>query len=462
MIPFLEPFAADPEQVADFEAWAAKSDLDRAWVVDDGGRFAGNSAIYSLNVTVPAPPGQPCSTVPMAGVSAVGVHPTHRRRGFLRQLMRAMHDDARTRGEAIAGLEASESLIYGRFGYGLAATMAEYAIHSRASEFLARAPAVGVELLDRDEALGVLPSIHDRQRRARAGEVNRSAAYWSELLADRPHHREGLSARFHAVCDEGYVLYRAERGTNVFRGDRVGIVVEELRGDNADIEAGLWRFVLDLDLVGQVRFKRCPVDEPVRWRLADPRQLRTATIEDRLYIRILNTAAAFEARGYQSDGRLVLDVMPPAESEGDGDAGPGRWVLEAGTEGGSCRRARPGEGADLRLDLPALGTLYMGGFPASLLAAGGRIEEFQAWQPGRSRRPARHEAVAEERDRLLDHRPHSRRRRAHSVWRRVVWDGASTAGRSRRRCSAAGGRSPRQRDGVRSQRRPVVAVSPAD
>jgi len=314
----------------------------------------------------------------MAGISAVGVHPTHRRRGLLRQLMVTMHDDARQRGEPIAGLEASESVIYGRFGYGLAANLAEYSIDSRASAFAVLAPVVDLALLDKDEALPVLPAIYDRQRLARAGEVNRSPAYWTQLLADRPHHRGELSARFHAVGDEGYVLYRAARETNVFRGERVKIVVEELRGCTAEIEAALWRFVLDLDLAGRVTFRRCPVDEPIRWRLADPRQLHTNNIEDRLYVRILDTAAAFEARGYQAEGRLVFDVVPPAAPEGDIDAAAsGRWALETGPEGASCRRARTGEETDVRLDLPALGSLYMGGFPASLLAAGGRVEELR-------------------------------------------------------------------------------------
>jgi predicted acetyltransferase len=378
MIPFLEPFAGDPEQVADFEMGLAKSDLDRAWVVDTGDHFAGNAAIYSLNVTLPAPPGRPCPTLPMAGVSAVGVHPTHRRRGFLRQLMAAMHDDAREHGEAIAGLEASESVIYGKFGYGLAADLVEYSIDSRSSAFAVPSPPIDLSLIDKDEAVQVLPAIFERQRRTRAAEVNRSPAYWTQLLADLPHNRGGRSARFHAVCDDGYVLYRSPRETNVFQGERASILVEELRGDSAEVEAALWRFVLDLDLVGQVTCKRAPVDEPIRWRLADPRQLRTSSIEDRLYIRVLDTAAAFEARGYRAEGRLVLDVLSPDVGEGDVDAGPGRWVLEAGPDGASCRRARAGEEADLRLDLPALGTLYMGGFPASLLAAGGRIEELRA------------------------------------------------------------------------------------
>ena len=378
MVPFLDPFAGDADQVADENLWEAKAELDRAWVVDTGDRFAGNACVYSMDVTLPAPPGRPCPTIPMAGISAVGVHPTHRRRGFLRQLVTAMHDDARERGEAIAGLEASESLIYGRFGYGLAANLAEYAIDSRASAFAVPAPDLVLALVDKDEAAKVLPDLFDRQRRTRAGEASRSSGYWAQLLIDRPHHRHGSAARFHAVCDEGYVLYRAVSEANMFHAERTSISVEELRGNTPDVEAGLWRFVLDLDLVGQVNYRRGPVDEPIRWRLADPRQLRTLHVEDRLYVRILDTAMAFEARGYSGEGRLVLDVLPPASSEGEADPALGRWVLEAGPDGASCRRARRGEDAELRLGLAALGSLYMGGFPASLLTAGGRVEELRA------------------------------------------------------------------------------------
>jgi predicted acetyltransferase len=377
MIPFLDPFAGDPDQVGDENVWQTKAELDRAWVVDTGDRFAGNACIFSMDVTLPAPPGQPCPTIPMAGVSAVGVHPTHRRRGFLRQLMTAMHDDARQRGEAIAGLEASESLIYGRFGYGLAANLVEYAIDSRASAFAVPAPDLDLDLVDKDEAAKVLPDLFDRQRRTRAGEASRSSGYWAQMLNDPPHHRHGSAARFHAVCDEGYVLYRAVSEANMFHAERTAISVDDLRGNTPEVEAGLWRFVFDLDLVGQVNYRRGAVDEPIRWRLSDPRQLRTVNVEDRLYVRILDTATAFEARGYSGEGRLVLDVLPPASPEGEADPAPGRWVLEAGPEGASCRRARRGEDADLRMGLAALGSLYMGGFPASLLAAGRRVEELR-------------------------------------------------------------------------------------
>ena len=49
-----------------------------------------------------------------SGVTVVGVYPSHRRRGILRQMMRAQLDDVHERGEPIAALWASEAAIYGR------------------------------------------------------------------------------------------------------------------------------------------------------------------------------------------------------------------------------------------------------------------------------------------------------------------------------------------------------------
>ena len=292
--------------------------------------------------------------------------------------MATMHDDARQRGEAIAGLEASESIIYGRFGYGLAANLAEYAIDSRASAFAVPAPALDLALVDKDEATKVLPEIFDRQRRTRAGEVNRSPGLL-EPAPGRPPAPPGRTARpastrwaTRATSSTGPARKPTSSRASGSGSPSRSCAAPPPRSKphcGASCSISTWS--------ARSTSMRRPVDEPIRWRLADPRQLRTVAIEDRLYVRILDTAAAFEARGYQGEGRLVLEVLPPASSEGEADPAPGRWVLEAGPDGASCRRAG-GEDADLRLGLPALGSLYMGGFPASLLAAGGRIEELRA------------------------------------------------------------------------------------
>jgi predicted acetyltransferase len=197
---------------------------------------------------------------------------------------------------------------------------------------------------------------------------------WEDYLADRPSQRHGASGQFVAVCEEGYVTYRAY-DADIMRAEYPTVVIEELRGQTPEVEAALWRFVFDLDLVGEVRARRRPVDEPLRWRLADPRQLKVDVVRDRLYLRILDVPVALESRGYRRAGRLVLDVLPSGDQP---DPVVGRWVLEAGPDGASCRPARKGEDADLRLGVTELGALYLGGVGASTLAAAGRLDELRS------------------------------------------------------------------------------------
>jgi predicted acetyltransferase len=375
-VPFLDPATDDPDDRADSERHARELEVDRAWVAVDQGRFVANAAIASLDLTLPAPPGELAPVIPFAGVTAVGVHPTHRRRGLLRQLMAHTLADGRARGEVLAGLIASESVIYGRFGFGHATSVTELRIDSREAAMLQPAPRLDIRLVDADEARKVLPELFDWQRRVRAGEPNRGAGHWDERLADRPHRRRGGgNALFHAVCDEGYVSYRVHE-EDILKGERCRLAIDELRGLRPEVEAGLWQFVFEIDLVGEVTARRRPLDEPLRWRLADPRQLRVTDVTDWLWVRILEVPAALQARGYRRDGRLVLDVLPPQDDlDGQPDPAPGRWLLEAGPDGASCRAARRGERTDLRLRVTDLGALYLGGFPASVLAAAGRIEE---------------------------------------------------------------------------------------
>jgi predicted acetyltransferase len=367
--PFLDPITDEADRLAEAAAEEQSLEVDRAWVAEDDGRIVANARIESLDVTVPAAAGQDSPVLPMAGVSSVGVHPTHRRQGLLTKMMVEMLADARSRGEPLAGLIASEAPIYGRFGFGHATDMAELSIDSRASAFAVEAPSLDLRLIDADEAAKVLPELYDRQRRGRAGEPSRRAPRWAEILADRPRSRGGAGAVFRAACDEGYVAYRAHEAM-VLRGERVRVVIEELRGTTPAVEAGLWRFVLDIDLVGEVVARRRPTDEPLRFRLADPRQLRTVSVDDRLYVRVLDVPTALAGRGYQIEGRIVLEIVAEAD-----DPAAGRFVLDAGPEGASCTLAKDADAPEIRLGLRELGSMYMGGVAASSLAAAGRLEE---------------------------------------------------------------------------------------
>src|SRR5262245_2508434 len=88
--------------------------FDRMHTVADDGRIVAAAGAYPFALTVPG------GKLPCAGVTVVGVLPSHRRRGLLRRMMDAQLADVRERGEPIAALWASEETIYGRYGYGLA------------------------------------------------------------------------------------------------------------------------------------------------------------------------------------------------------------------------------------------------------------------------------------------------------------------------------------------------------
>ncbi|MGZ4419524.1 MAG: GNAT family N-acetyltransferase, partial [Gaiellaceae bacterium] len=93
--------------------------LDRMFGAWSSEAAVGGAGSFPFDLTVPG------GSLPTAGVTVVGVLPTHRRRGVLRSLMRAQLDDAHERGEPLAALWASEESIYGRFGYGLASFCGE-------------------------------------------------------------------------------------------------------------------------------------------------------------------------------------------------------------------------------------------------------------------------------------------------------------------------------------------------
>ena len=99
------------------------------------GQIVGGAGAFPFELSVPG------GSLPCAGVTAVGVHPTHRRRGVLRSMMDAQLRDVHERGEPIAALWASEETIYGRFGYGIASWAGELKVPHEWDAFAAPARA---------------------------------------------------------------------------------------------------------------------------------------------------------------------------------------------------------------------------------------------------------------------------------------------------------------------------------
>src|ERR1700740_3269542 len=78
---------------------------ERVYAAWEGGRAVGGLGAFPFRLTVPG------GRVPAAGITVAGVLPTHRRRGLLRAMMRALLDACHQGGEPVAYLWATENTI---------------------------------------------------------------------------------------------------------------------------------------------------------------------------------------------------------------------------------------------------------------------------------------------------------------------------------------------------------------
>lgn len=341
-------------------------EFDRSLAAFEGPEIVGTTAIYSFDLTVPG------GALPTAGVTWVSVKPTHRRQGILRQVMRRQLSDVHERNEPLAALWASESVIYGRFGYGVAAEGLEFKIERTHAAFAREVPACGrCRLVSREEALAGWPALYEKIRPRQPGMYSRSERWWQHMtLRSADERRGGFSSRFYIQYEEddqplGYARYRI-RGESPDGLPNGTLAVQELMAVTEAAYSALWQYLFGVDLIGTIQAHHRPADEPLYWLLADPRRLVRHPY-DALWLRLVDVPAALEGRRYAAPGRLVLHVRDQFCPWNEG-----RYELEAGAEGARCRRsdAEP----DIALDVADLGTVYLGGVRLSTLRRAGRVE----------------------------------------------------------------------------------------
>ena len=277
----------------------------------------------------------------MAGVTAVGVSPTHRRRGLLTSLMRRLIEDSRERGEAVASLWASEGSIYQRFGYGMATLAgcggdrsAAGGVRPTASSRAARSA-----WWRGRKRWSAFPPLFERIRRAQPGMIARTRAWWEHVWADLESWRDGFSPLFFALYEttdgpEGYVIYRIKQDWSGGVPNHV-VRVREIAATTPDANAALWRFCFDIDLVTKVEAWPRPADDPVLYLLAEPRRWNLR-LGDGLWVRLIDVPAALAMRRYRHEGRVTFEVRDASCPWNEG-----RFVLEGGPDGARCEPPTP-------------------------------------------------------------------------------------------------------------------------
>jgi predicted acetyltransferase len=351
---------------------------ERMHAAFEGDQIVGGAGAFPFELSVPG------GSLPCAGITAVGVHPTHRRRGALRSMMDTQLRDIRERSEPIAALWASEETIYGRFGYGPAAWAGDLHVPHEWDAFAEPLDvAATTRFVTPEEALELFPPIYDAVRRQRPGMTSRSEAWWQNRQLRMPDEEAAAPRRFVVLELESepvaYAIYRTHFSFGAV-APTSRLVVKEALGATPQATAAIWRFLLDVDWMATVEVSLVPPDHPLQLLLANPRRAGYR-MSDGLWVRIVDLPVALGGRTYGDGGPLVLEVR-----DAICDWNEGRWKLDNGT----CERTD--EEPDLALDVSALGSVYLGAVSFAQLREALRVEERQegavaradtlfAWRP---------------------------------------------------------------------------------
>jgi predicted acetyltransferase len=347
-------FLGRPDVARLAEDVKAEWDLDRVWAAFEGPRIRGTLRTWATELTVPGG-----ATVPASAVTQVTVLPTHRRRGLLREMVAADHAASRERGEVAAMLYAAEYPIYGRFGYGPACREARWALDVTSTGFVHDSPG-GVDVVTpSEESRDVIKQVFEAWRLRQAGEIRRNDHRWDFDLGLRedgwdPRWKGFLAIRRDAAgAVDGYVRYRNEDKWERSQPRNV-LAVDELHALTDETYLALWRFLASIDWVATIKAERRIATERLPWLLTNARAAYITEMVDGMWVRLFDVRRALEARTYEREGSLVLEVV-----DAEAPDGRVRLRLDAGPDGATARKTR--RSPDLTVDVSALGAAYLGG-----------------------------------------------------------------------------------------------------
>jgi predicted acetyltransferase len=364
-------FASEPEPAEEraIDAEILEPGNGRGIGVFDGAVLAGVGTISGFEMAVPG------GRLPMAAVTFIGVSPIFRRRGVMTSIIRhQLHTLHSSGAEPVAGLTASESVIYGRFGYGVATYRASFAVprHRAGLRPVAGADQVRLRLIPTADSVEVCEAILARQVGTRAGMLVRPPAWGRAYAADYDRLREGRSVLRTVLASRagepaGYARYRTKNEASP-SGIGIGYTdVEEIHADDAAVYAALLGYLTDIDLSGGARFSVQPVDGVLVQLLADFRAAEMH-VRDGLYLRLVDVDRALAGRTYSASVSVVLEVTDefcPWNA--------GSWQLSGDSKSASCTPTSVP--ADLSLDVRELAAAYLGGTTLAALGAAGLVLE---------------------------------------------------------------------------------------
>ncbi|MBD8868440.1 GNAT family N-acetyltransferase [Nocardioides donggukensis] len=371
---FAEVPDASPEQLlvglAEEHRYAAE--VDGA----DPGTYPGVYGVFPLRLAVPGP-GAAARQVPCAGLTWVGVHPDHRRKGVLTAMLRhhleQVHEEE---GTHVSALHASEPAIYGRYGYGLASLELEVTLSRGATltapHLDAAAGAVTTQFATISDA-DVPERMHAcHLAQAEPGAVVGDAGYYARICTQLPEElrdKESWRVLFARQdgADVGFAMFR--RAHKWERGRTAGeLTVWAVVGDPA-ARLALLRRLVDFDLMGTVKIGTVGVDDPLLHWAGGPRATADIATYDSLWVRLVDLPEALQARAWSAPCDVVVEV---ADTAAPWNAGT--WRIRADGAGQATVERTTAE-AEVALPVEALGAAYLGGSSLVALLRAGQLTE---------------------------------------------------------------------------------------
>lgn len=326
----------------------------------DGDRCVGHAGSFTVDTVVPG--GRWLRT---AAVTRVGVLPTHTRQGLLTRMMRRLLEDERADGKVIASLRASEAVIYGRFGFGIAGDAVSVELDPARLRPVRGAAKGGFRLLRVDEVLDVVPPLYARMHH-RPGAISRPNLFWQRIFEGLLDRSKGDSVVVHIGVDgvdDGYAHYTLEWDETPGQEPKGKATLHDLFAADPSVELALWSYLLNLSLVRSISADR-PVDDLLTRAVPDVRGYVVKERWDEQWVRLLDVEAALAARGYGIGEPVAIAVVDPwfADNEATFLVAPD----------GVTRTDGP---AELTAPIEAISAAYMGAVPFADLAAVGRATE---------------------------------------------------------------------------------------
>ena len=314
----------------------------------DGDEMVGTTLWEPYEITIPG------GKSDFFGVTGVTVAPTHTRRGILREMMRRLLIQGTDAGFPIAGLWASESNDVRDAGFRAMPTVKGE-----------------VRFADVDTMEKIAPVVWNRTAEKTIGMMLRSKAGWEWIYDRRRIPGFGKRKAFCVAYYEGneplgYAAYRIEHRNETMHSFNTMRVIE-LIASTTSAEAALWRFLLDIDLAGEVEHHH-PKKSNLLWMLADPRKLSFEPY-DSLWVRILDPVKTLTARKYSSSGEVVIRLVDDFLTSTQGN-----YHLRVDAEGKAiCEKTN--RLPDVTMPVASLGSIYIGAHYLADLQRAGRVDE---------------------------------------------------------------------------------------